>query len=256
MTQIDNLKTTVKILRSAVTKKINSINEALQNEEKDVNEIKNMFETLQNRYTQLSNESQMLFKLFVEKDEAIAEEEMEKIEHYESQYVKTKNSVSLLSVCATQQSIRQTESCKLPTLELPKFKGEILEFKTFIQTFMAAVDSKSISSVEKFTYLSSLLIGEPSDLIAGLTVSNESYKIALDLLNKEYGNEKKIVREHIRQLLDLHYISGKKVSLKSNLATIETHVRSLETIGIDSDTYGIFLSQIILATLPHSLKLQ
>ena len=50
---------------------------------------------------------------------------------------------------------------KLPKLYLPKFKGDIVKFTAFLDSFKSSVDdNRDISVVDKFNYLYSLLEGE------------------------------------------------------------------------------------------------
>ena len=48
--------------------------------------------------------------------------------------------------------------------------------------------SSNLSGVKKFNYLRCFLDGEASHAIAGLSLTNENYKEALDLLKNRYGN--------------------------------------------------------------------
>ena len=49
---------------------------------------------------------------------------------------------------------------KLPKLVLPKFRGDITTFSTFIDSFESAMDKNpELSVIDKFNYLSSLVEG-------------------------------------------------------------------------------------------------
>ncbi|MEX7539415.1 DUF1759 domain-containing protein, partial [Providencia rettgeri] len=72
---------------------------------------------------------------------------------------------------------------KLPKLELKKYGGDLLEFNAFWQTFQNAVhNNNSLTDVEKFCYLKNTLVGDAENCIAGLSVTNENYDIAITLL--------------------------------------------------------------------------
>ncbi|GFR75880.1 Pao retrotransposon peptidase family protein [Elysia marginata] len=81
---------------------------------------------------------------------------------------------------------------RLPKLELPKFSGNYLEFTSFFDKFLAVVDKGELPAVTKFTYLQSLLTGEALASINGLTVTNDSYPMAKDILTKRYGWKERI----------------------------------------------------------------
>ena len=79
---------------------------------------------------------------------------------------------------------------------------------------------------------------------------------AIDILKSRYGNENRIIRAHIRALLELPSITrSSDVELKRVLNEIDTHVRSLATFGVSSSKYGFFLTQIILSRLPLGLRM-
>jgi hypothetical protein len=79
---------------------------------------------------------------------------------------------------------------KLPKLVIKKFQGKHSEYQTFGESFDAAVHSnESLSDIEKLNYLRSFLEGSASATIAGLSLTNENYKIAVGLLRDRYGNK-------------------------------------------------------------------
>ncbi|XP_047142930.1 uncharacterized protein LOC124817160 [Hydra vulgaris] len=82
--------------------------------------------------------------------------------------------------------------------------------------------NNDLSGIQKMTYLQNLLKGSALSSISGLSLSNENYKIALDIL-----------KEH----------------------NIEIQIRSLETLKITSEMYGPLLVPIILQKIPEELKL-
>lgn len=50
--------------------------------------------------------------------------------------------------------------------EVPKLKGDPMEFKTIVMAFNARIQSKVISSVDRLYYLDQHLEGEPKELIS------------------------------------------------------------------------------------------
>ena len=78
----------------------------------------------------------------------------------------------------------------LPQLEMPSFKGDSIEYKTFIMAFTAHVESKTSSNADRLYYLDQHIEGEPRKLIGGCLHLDpeEGYKEARRLLEKEYGD--------------------------------------------------------------------
>jgi hypothetical protein len=50
-----------------------------------------------------------------------------------------------------------------------------------------------LTKVDKFNYLRSKLIGEAKDAIAGLTLTNENYLVAIKILEKKIWKNKKLL---------------------------------------------------------------
>ena len=60
---------------------------------------------------------------------------------------------------------------KLPKLNLPVFNGDVLQWQSFWDQFVAAVDSTDLPDVSKFSYLRASLEGEPKAAIQGLSLT-------------------------------------------------------------------------------------
>jgi predicted house-cleaning noncanonical NTP pyrophosphatase (MazG superfamily) len=148
-------------------------------------------------------------------------------------------------------------SARLPKIELPHFSGNVLEWQGFYDCFVATVHKSTISDVEKLVYLRGALKGEPSNVISGLTLSNDNYGIAVEMLEKRYGDRRTVIRAHVRELLKiepLRHLETKE--LRAFRDKIELHVRSLEVLGIVKEEIDVFLTEIILTRVPDSLRLE
>ena len=83
---------------------------------------------------------------------------------------------------------------RLPKLEILKFAGEPTKWQTFIDSYETAINSPSnLGNIEKFNCLRCYLEGDALHAIAGLTLTNENYNKALDLLKNRYGNLQLII---------------------------------------------------------------
>ena len=76
---------------------------------------------------------------------------------------------------STVDSKRFETSIKLSRIEIKKFNGELTQWKSFIDTFEAAIDKSSLSDVEKFNYLKGYLLDNALKTIEGLNLTNENY---------------------------------------------------------------------------------
>ena len=103
--------------------------------------------------------------------------EIFKINSFIDNYRKT-DSQSLVSTNYTPIN----KFVKLPTITLKRFDREPENWQTFYDNFECAIHNNAdLSDVQKLTYLQNLVDGKASDIIYGIKLSNENYKIALDL---------------------------------------------------------------------------
>ena len=143
---------------------------------------------------------------------------------------------------------------KLPRLNLPNFSGKPDEWSAFWEAFVVAVDKTALPEVTKLTYLRSLLRGEALRCVDGLSLTMENYKVTCDLLSKRFGRHDLVVFSHVQALLDLVPASLDK--LRELVNTLLIHIRSLESLGITGESYGVLLNPIILSRLPQPVRLE
>jgi hypothetical protein len=92
-------------------------------------------------------------------------------------------------------SLSTASNHKLPKLSLPKFNGNRLEWQSFWDSYSSGIhENISLSDVQKFNYLKTLLVGEALPVVEGLALTNANYVKAIDLLKKRYGQPYKITR--------------------------------------------------------------
>lgn len=146
---------------------------------------------------------------------------------------------------------------RLPKLELTKFNGDYHMWPAFWEQYNTAIhNNDDLNDSSKFTYLKSLLTGNAAITIQGLTSSCSSYKDAIKLLTEQYGNNERIVDSYIQQLLTLTPVKNKNdvTSLRKLHNTTSKIIRSLETLGMSSENYGMMVKSIVLKALPFSMK--
>ena len=111
----------------------------------------------------------------------------------------------------------QSDSVKLPKLEIQKFKGDPTCQQEFMDSFNAAVhNSKALSNVEKFNYLRTFLEGEAQHTISGLSLTNDNYSEALNLLKNRFGNNQVIISARMNTLVKLPSVNNEDVKALRN----------------------------------------
>ncbi|XP_020601431.1 uncharacterized protein LOC110040532 [Orbicella faveolata] len=146
---------------------------------------------------------------------------------------------------------------KLPKLELKKFYGNPVEWAPFWDSFNSAVhQNSSISNVNKFNYSKSLIQGQAANTISGFSLTGGNYKEAVCLLEERYGNKEVVISAHMEALLKLPAATSisEPKKLRDIYDKLESHVRSLQNIGIGAKMYWSFLSPVIMSKIPEDLR--
>lgn len=90
------------------------------------------------------------------------------------------------------------------------------------------------------------------DAIAGLPLTSSNYQHAIELLCKSFGSKQVIITKHMDTLMRIdpipsdHYLKD----LRCLYDHSESHVCSLQSLGIEATFYGALLSPVLLAKLP------
>lgn len=150
---------------------------------------------------------------------------------------------------------------KLPKLELPKFYGDVTEWQSFWDQFSSHIDNTDLPDISKFSYLLSLLEGEATVCVQGLSLTTVNYKIACDLLKERFGRSEQIIFHHVQALLSGNVpVKSKGSKYVSSLWGMHdeflTHIRSLEALGVSGKQCATFLTPIILSCLPSEIRLE
>ena len=169
-----------------------------------------------------------------------------------------KNDEDKLSAVST---FSKNTGVKLPKLNLKRFTGEPLEWKSFMETFDAAVNSRpNLSNIEKFTYLKSFLEGIALQAIEGFPLTSENYIRAWNLLIERYGNPQLVISSHMNNLIKLEKVSGANVkelrTLYDKVTRTISNTSALKSVGIESEHFGPLLIPIVLEKIPNVIRLQ
>ena len=144
---------------------------------------------------------------------------------------------------------------RLPKLTIPQFNGDPLSWQSFWDCFDSAVHSNpNLTGVQKLSYLRAQLQGDASTAIAGFPLTNANYEHSVTLLKTRFGQPYKLVNAHMQALLDTPRPTNSLGSLQQFHDTIESHIRSLSSLGKDIESYGALLVPIILSKLPTDTK--
>ena len=153
---------------------------------------------------------------------------------------------------------------KPPPLECDYFEGsskDKFEFHTFLTQLNTIIDSKAYSNSVKLSYLHTYLKGYARKLISHLSIKDENYPIAIDLLKEQFLDVPYIIDEIYKRLINSKPPQGYDpdfIGLKSYINEIRTLVYDLKTYNIEFMIEGSagnsLLSHIVFNKLPIVFK--
>ena len=272
---MDPLKRARTVAKAGLTRVLNELQDIAQNPDSTESDIRSAVELLDTRLAAFDEARQGVSNAIQDEAELLAD--LETQEAYRS----TVEAGRRLAVNAMQKKSAPADpsnrnddadslSCcsgsgrrvlaKLPKLDLPSFDGTVTEFTSFWEQFEAQVHSNpDIPEVTKFSYLMSVLKGDARSCINGLTLSAANYATAIKLLKDRFGRKQRIIFAHLQALLTLHVTvspGARAAELWKLMDELQTHVRSLEAMGIDRDHYGVVLTPVVLARLPEDIRME
>ncbi|XP_071042324.1 uncharacterized protein [Parasteatoda tepidariorum] len=278
-TNIELLKKKRTTLRTSVTKLISKIESEIQKNEitDEETEIDLIIEQLNDKFESLKTVDSELENLFkpedLDKELETAEEYREKIVTWRfkaNKYLRNLNQKKNIReplnfpqhIAPTTNREVEVETkpemlnIKLPKIVIPKFSGNISDWLTFWNSFETSIHkNKSLDDVSKFNYLKAHLCGTALETIGGFAISSENYVKAIDLLEQRFGRKETLINNHMSQLLEITPLkrSGDVKNFRQLFDKIQIHIRSLESLGISSDTFSTLLSPVILKSIPNDL---
>lgn len=134
---------------------------------------------------------------------------------------------------------------RLPKLNLPTFDGNILCWQEFWDVFNSSVHEQEIPNVTKFSYLKSTLRGTAANAIHGISITNDNYKTAIELLKERFGKSEVIIETLYSQLQHMPVATNRISDIKSTYENIEKILRQLESQRENIDNQRILVQQIL-----------
>ncbi len=158
---------------------------------------------------------------------------------------------------ASTPDLRATDVAKLPKLNLQKFFGNPKKWQEWWDSYEIIHGNPTLSAVNKFRHLRSLLEGPAAAAIAGIQTTNANYNEAIEILKDRFARKQVIINSHMESLLNLTQVSNEQdiKNLRKLYDNIETHVRSLKSLGIDFIQYGALLVPMIMSKIPNEIRL-
>ena len=155
-------------------------------------------------------------------------------------------------------SQQHVPKAKLPKLEVKKFSGRFQDWQEFWDSFQSSTDkNESLSAVDKFAYLRSLVQEPARSTIAGFALTSANYEATVQALEKRYGKEIVIQRAHVNDSLDLPPVFRDRdiPRLRKLYDDCETHFRAIQALKVNKNTYLSVVVPSIMQKLPENFHL-
>jgi hypothetical protein len=143
------------------------------------------------------------------------------------------------------------ETVKLPTLKLPSFNGNPLDWNAFWQSFQSAVDNRPIPAVQKMNYLVMCLQDAAKTAIKGYSVSSENYPLVVEMLRGRFGDQTVLAQALQAELINLPSADDSISSLRMASEAIERVCRQLTQMGQPED--NPFMLTTVKSKLPRGV---
>lgn len=151
------------------------------------------------------------------------------------------------------------KNCELPQIQLQTFDGNLKNWLSFWRSFEKIHHDKSISEVDKYTYLLEAIQkgSKAREMVEFFPLTSERYQKAIVFLHSHFGREDLLIEVHIREILSLVVCKSLgqeyKVSVRKIYEKIEAPLRSLKMLGVASDKYASVLYSFVEYSLPVDL---
>ncbi|XP_058448694.1 uncharacterized protein LOC131428666 [Malaya genurostris] len=140
---------------------------------------------------------------------------------------------------------------KLPTISLPEFDGDYMQWLPFHDTFLALIHSNSdVPDIQKFHYLKAAVKGEAAQLIESIGISSANYLLAWQTLESRYSNDYLLKKRHLQALFDVPKMKNESAAALHGLVDeFERHTKTLRQLGEPTEHWSTILEHLLCTRL-------
>ncbi|UYV67771.1 hypothetical protein LAZ67_5001937 [Cordylochernes scorpioides] len=244
---MDKIKKLRTRLRSSATKYINEIETEFEKEYPSRDSILVVFKLLETNVGRLRSKNSQIEELMLD-DENTTVQELEKeqdlVDQYERNFLLIEKKVAEYldpkgndpqgqgDVASIGSSPERSASCRLPKIALKVYDGTSLE------------------------WLGSMKVGTRAErLVKSYPLTEANYPKVMEALRDRFGDKVILTEVYVRQLLKLVINNERKknISLESLYDQVESHLRSLDSLGVNVQQSSSFLYPLVESSLPEEL---
>ncbi|UYV67071.1 hypothetical protein LAZ67_4003814, partial [Cordylochernes scorpioides] len=258
------------VTRTRFTKGVNVLDSEISKSNADLGVIKDKFSKLKDIDFKLKDLDQMLDHMMVaDAEEDTLNCEIEEAEHYSDTFITLERKVRELIDSDNKSDVKSlgssngslmAKSYKLPKIEIRKFDGELINWLPFWAQFEKIHEDTELHDADKFHYLVQSMQSNTRarELIESYPQTADNYAKAVQALKQRYGQKDLLVEIYVRELLKLMMANVKtppdeRRSVAKLYDKLETQLRSLESLGVDTKENTEWLFPMIESCLPEDV---
>ena len=151
-----------------------------------------------------------------------------------------------------QSTVVKKKFGRLPEVKLVTFKGNFDEWEIFWSSFRTNVDVRDdLEKATKLIYLVQSLEGEPKETITGLSITDDNYPVAIQVLKDRYADASRQTHVWLQKFHSLPTLKHHPKDLR-NLLTEYHKVKTQIRHAVDFDQAEL----VIKSTLVRKLAFQ
>ena len=150
-------------------------------------------------------------------------------------------------------AILRTSICEV---QLALFFRKLLDWISFFDRFKGAVkNNDQLRNLLRLQYLKWAVKGETSKMLTSITVTDDNFDVAMEILYNRYDNKRLILRAHIRWIVSYRPVSNENTrELRKLVNTMEEHRLSIRNMGQPVEHHDPFSVYLIAEKLPTETK--
>ena len=169
-----------------------------------------------------------------------------------NQTLETKRTNFISSMSNVQSTVVKKKFGRLPEIKLVTFKGNFDEWETFWSSFQTNVDVQDdLKKATIFIYLVQPLESKPMEMITGLSITDDNYPVAIQILKDRYADASRQTHDLLQKFHSLPTPKHHRKDIR-NFLTEYHKVKTQLRHAVDFDQAEL----VIKSTLVRKLAFQ
>uniref|UniRef100_A0A914YUF9 Uncharacterized protein n=1 Tax=Panagrolaimus superbus TaxID=310955 RepID=A0A914YUF9_9BILA len=147
-----------------------------------------------------------------------------------------------------------TPTLSTPNVNIQKFDGDFLKWKSFKQRFDHSIHLKNYPNVEKMIALLGLLEGDALAEVQGFEVSSENYLSVYETLEERFGNDQILISQLQTKLRSIPPAKQEARSIRDTVNAVTNMVRQLQNLNVDTNNIATILD--VIEKMPQESRIK